>query len=75
MEMRAFPMQEKGTGTCGAIVRMERCSSGGNISLFCFVCADCAVKAGRASALFFHKNRIAVRAACVPRPILCSNPE
>ena len=57
MDMRTFPMQKKGTGGCGAIVRMERCSSGGNFSLFCFVCADCAVEAGRAAGLFLFAQK------------------
>ena len=50
MEMWSFPMQEKGTGACGALVKMEGCSSGGNSTLVYFACADCAVEAGRVAA-------------------------
>ena len=47
MEYWAFPMQEEGAGASGALVRMEGGPSGGNTTLVYFVCADCAVEAGR----------------------------
>jgi len=50
MEMWAFPMDEKGAGASGALVKMEGCASGGNSTLVYFTCADCAVEASRAAA-------------------------
>ena len=47
-EMWAFPMTMGGTGTAGALVRMEGGpSSGGNSVLIYFACEDCAVEAAR----------------------------
>jgi len=48
MDIWAFPMQEKGTGATGALVKMEGFSSGGNGILVYFACADCAVEAKKA---------------------------
>ena len=47
-EMMAFPMQENGTGSMGALVKRDGCPSGGNSTLVYFTCDDCAVEATRA---------------------------
>jgi len=44
----AFPMQENGTGSMGALVKRDGCPSGGNSTLVYFTCDDCAVEATRA---------------------------
>ncbi|MFY9269949.1 MAG: VOC family protein [Candidatus Manganitrophaceae bacterium] len=49
VEMWAFPMEEKGAGAAGALVKMEGCPSGGNSTLVYFACADCAVEAKKAA--------------------------
>ncbi len=50
MEMWSFPGQQQGYGTPGALVRMPGVPSGGNSVLVYFMCADCAVEAGRVAA-------------------------
>jgi len=47
-EMMAFPRQENGTGSMGALVKRDGCPSGGNSTLVYFTCDDCAVEATRA---------------------------
>ena len=47
MEMWSFPMQTDRSGAAGSLVRMEGFPSGGNSVLVYFICADCAVEAGR----------------------------
>jgi predicted enzyme related to lactoylglutathione lyase len=48
-EMWSFPMFRDRSGACGALVKMEGVSSGGNSTLVYFSCADCAVEAARAA--------------------------
>ena len=47
MEMWGFPMQEKGPGAPGALVKMEGCPSGGNSTLIYFSCEDCATETSK----------------------------
>ncbi|BAM06504.1 VOC family protein [Leptospirillum ferrooxidans] len=49
MDYWTFPMEEKGCGSTGALVRMEGAPSGGNSTLVYFDCEDCAVQAKRAA--------------------------
>jgi predicted enzyme related to lactoylglutathione lyase len=48
-EIWAFPANQEGRGTSGALVRMPGYPAGGNSNgtLVYFSCADCAVEAGR----------------------------
>ena len=50
IDMWTFPMQSKGYGATGALVRMPGVASSGNSVLVYFSCQDCAVEAGRAAA-------------------------
>lgn len=47
LEMWAFPMQRRGMGASGSLVRMEGVSSGGNSTLVYFGCEDGADEAAR----------------------------
>jgi predicted enzyme related to lactoylglutathione lyase len=47
LDMWAFPMQQGGTGICGALVHIPHVPSGGNSVLVYFMCEDCAVEAAR----------------------------
>jgi len=47
IEMWSFPMEVDRFGAGGALVRMEGVPSGGNSTIIYFICADCAVEAGR----------------------------
>lgn len=49
LEMWAFPWIEGGSGTTGALVKMQGVPSGGNSTLVYFSCTDCAVEAKRAA--------------------------
>lgn len=49
MDYWTFPMEEKGCGSTGALVRMEGAPSGGNSTLVYFDCEDCAIQAKRAA--------------------------
>ncbi|RYX84659.1 VOC family protein [bacterium] len=49
-EMLAFPGEPNNPGSCGALVKMEGFSSGGNSVLIYFICEDCAVEASRVEA-------------------------
>jgi hypothetical protein len=46
-EMWSFPSAMDSAGASGTLVRMEGVPSGGNSTLVYFMCADCAVEAGR----------------------------
>ena len=48
LEMLAFPMQQGGTGSTGALIHMPGFPSGRNSVLIYFICDDCAVEAARA---------------------------
>lgn len=47
MQLWAFPMKQGGMGIVGALVQMQGMPSGGNSTIVYFMCADCAVEAGR----------------------------
>lgn len=47
LEIWAFPMVTGQPGTAGALVRAAGVPSGGNSTLVCFACEDCAVEAAR----------------------------
>lgn len=47
LEMWAFPSVLGGSGSSGALVRMEGGPSGGNTVLIYFACEDCAIEAER----------------------------
>lgn len=49
LEMWAFPMDMKESGSAGALVKMAGCPSGGSTIVY-FSCNDCAVEAKRAAA-------------------------
>lgn len=48
LEMWTFPMLDDGSGSMGALAKMEGCPSGGNSTLVYFACDDCAIEAARA---------------------------
>jgi uncharacterized protein len=50
IEMLSFPMNPGGSGTTGALVKMEGMKAGANSVLVYFSCEDCAVEAGRVAA-------------------------
>jgi predicted enzyme related to lactoylglutathione lyase len=50
LEMWAFPMLPETAGAPGALVQYDGMPAGGNSTVVYFVCADCAVEAGRAVA-------------------------
>ncbi len=50
VEMWSFPMRPETAGAPGALVRAPGMPSGGNSTVVYFVCADCAVQAGRVQA-------------------------
>lgn len=47
IEMWGFPMDVDRFGAGGSLVKMEGMPSGGNSTIVYFICADCAVEAGR----------------------------
>lgn len=47
LEMWAFPCIKGGSGTTGALVKMQGVPSGGNSTMVYFSCVDCAVEAKR----------------------------
>jgi predicted enzyme related to lactoylglutathione lyase len=47
LDMYAFPSQQGGSGSAGALVRMQGVPSGGNSVLVYFHVEDCAVEEGR----------------------------
>lgn len=47
IEMWAFPMDNDGAGSSGALVKAKGMPSGGNSTLVYFSCEDCAVEGGR----------------------------
>ena len=61
-EMWAFPMQEDGYGSAGALVHIPGVPSGANSVIVYFHCADCAVEAERAAASGgkVHKEKFSI---------------
>lgn len=61
-EMWSFPMDVERFGAGGSLVRMEGFSSGGNSTIIYFICADCAVEAGRVAAAGgrIHKEKTSI---------------
>jgi predicted enzyme related to lactoylglutathione lyase len=61
-EMWAFPMQEEGYGSAGALVYIPGVPSGANSVIVYFRCADCAMEAERAAAGGgkVHKDKLSI---------------
>jgi len=61
-EMWGFPMDVNRFGAGGSLVKMEGVSSGGNSTVVYFICADCAVEAGRVKAAggHVHKEKMSI---------------
>lgn len=47
LEMWSFPMDMEGTGSSGALCKMNGVNAGGNSVMVYFSCADCSVEASR----------------------------
>lgn len=47
IRMLAFPMEEKGEGAAGALVKMQGMTAGGNSAVVYFNSDDCSVEEGR----------------------------
>lgn len=60
----AFPMQQEGYGSAGALVHMPGVACGANSVIVYFHCADCAVQAQRAAAGggSVHKEKFSIGA-------------
>lgn len=50
IEMMQFPQNMEGSGTSGALIKVEGVPSGGNSTLVYFTCEDCAIEAKRVKA-------------------------
>jgi predicted enzyme related to lactoylglutathione lyase len=50
IEMWAFPMEQNGAGSAGALVHMDGFKAGGNSTIVYFYCEDCGVEEGRVEA-------------------------
>ncbi len=61
-EMWGFPMDVDRFGAGGSLVKMEGFSSGGNSTIVYFMCADCAIEAGRIAAAGgrIHKEKTSI---------------
>jgi uncharacterized protein len=58
----AFPMEKDGTGSTGALVRMESVPSGGNSTIVYFASEDCALEEARVAKAGgeIHKGKFSI---------------
>ncbi len=57
IELWAFPADKISYGVCGALVKMDGVSSGGNATLVYFHCDDCAIEESRVASSGGQVNR------------------